>query len=149
MPTEVLEGFIAALRVRGDLRPYVSPLGLSISHHGPLAHYPHDRLGTLLDEDREVRVWKGRNPAFPDFEGTFDFAVATSVLDAWDRPQRELLLDGASVPSTVVPVEFTNFHAISIGADLQGRDRLEQTAWLVFFDYVGGEPTIIGLCREG
>jgi hypothetical protein len=149
MPIEVLNGFIAALRVRGDLRPYVSPLGLTVAHHGPLVHYTHDRLGTLLEEDREVRVWKGRNPAFPDFEGTFDFAVATGVLDAWDHPKRELLVDGASVPSTVIPVEFTNFHAISIGADLQGRERLDQSAWLVFFDYVAGEPTVIALCREG
>ncbi|MDX1690325.1 MAG: putative Ig domain-containing protein [Acidimicrobiia bacterium] len=146
---KALESFVEALRVRGDLQPHVSPMGLTVAHHGPLVHYPHEVLDTLLEDDRDVRVWKGRNPAFPDFRGTFDAAVATSVLDAWDHPRREILVDEASVPSTVIPVEFTNYHAMSIGADLHGRERLEQRAWLVFFDYVDGDPKVVALAREG
>jgi len=53
------------------------------------------------------------------------------------------------VPSTVVPVEFTNLNAVSIGADLQGPDRLDQTAWMVFFSFEGGHPRIIAFAKEG
>ncbi len=144
----MLEAFIDALRRRSSLEAFVSPDGLHVVHHGPFVSYRRERIDGLL-ESTETRVWSGRNPAFPDFEGTFDLAVATSLLDAWDHPRRELRADAASVPSTVIPVEFTNYHAVSIGADLQGRDRLDQGAWLVFFDYIAGHPTIVGLCKEG
>jgi hypothetical protein len=49
----------------------------------------------------------------------------------------------------VIPIEFTNFHCVSIGADVHGHERLEQAAWLVMFTYEDGRPKIIGLVREG
>ena len=61
----------------------------------------------------------------------------------------ELVPQRPAVPSTVVPVEFTNFHVLSLGANLQGREQLDQTAWLVMFGYAKGGSRITGLCREG
>jgi hypothetical protein len=75
--------------------------------------------------------------------------VAAGVLDAFDHPRMELAADQCAVPSTVIPVEFANFHYISIGADLLGPERLDQTAWLVHFSYENGRPRVVGLCREG
>ena len=49
----------------------------------------------------------------------------------------------------MVPIEFTNFHALAVGADLKGRERLEQTAWLVHFAYEGKNPKIVALVKEG
>jgi hypothetical protein len=147
-PWQVLEQFVDALRRRQPLAGLVSRHGLWVAHHGAPAHYPPERVAALWD-DAEVRVWKGRNPAYPDVRGTFDTAVAAGVLDAFDHPKMELAPDQAAVPSTVIPVEFTNLHFISIGADLIGPERLEQTAWLVHFSYEDGKPRVIGLCREG
>lgn len=53
------------------------------------------------------------------------------------------------VPSSLIPVESTNCNTVSIGADLQGRERLDQIAWLVFFSYEGGRRRIIALVKEG
>ena len=122
--------------------------GLWVAYHGAPVHYSPERVAALWD-DAEVRVWKGRNPAYPDLRGTFDTAVAAGVLDAYDHPKMELAPDQTAVPSTVIPVEFTNLHFISIGADLIGPERLDQTAWLVHFSYEDGKPRVIGLCREG
>jgi hypothetical protein len=99
--------------------------------------------------DATTHTWKGRNPAYPDFRGSFDLAVATSFLDAWDHPERELIHDSPTVPSTVIPVEFTNLHSISVGADVHGAERLDQHAWLVVFTHEGGRARIIGLVKEG
>jgi hypothetical protein len=147
-PGQVLGQFVDALRRRQPLPGLVSRYGLWVAHHGAPVHYPPERLVTLWDDD-EVRVWKGRNPAYPDLRGTFDTAVAAGVLDAFDYPKMELAPDQTAVPSTVIPVEFTNLHFISIGADLIGPERLDQTAWLVHFSYEDGKPRVIGLCREG
>jgi len=147
-PWRVLEQFVEALRRRQPLAGLVSQHGLWVAHHGAPVHYPPERVAALWD-DAEVRVWKGRNPAYLDVRGTFDTAVAAGVLDAFDHPKLELAPDRAAVPSTVIPVEFTNLHFISIGADLIGPERLDQTAWLVHFSYEDGKPRVIGLCREG
>ena len=147
-PWQMLERFVDALRRRQPLGDLVSRHGLWVAHHGAPVHYPPDRVAGLWD-DGEVRVWKGRNPAYPDLRGTFDSAVAAGVLDAYDHPGMELAPDQTAVPSTVIPVEFTNLHFISIGADLIGPERLDQTAWLVHFSYEEGKPRVIGLCREG
>jgi hypothetical protein len=147
-PWQALEQFVEGLRRREPLAGVVSRHGLWVAHHAAPIHYPPERLGGLW-EDEEVLVWKGRNPAYPDVRGTFDAAVAAGVLDAYDHPKVELVPDQAAVPSTVIPVEFTNLHFISIGADLSGPERLDQTAWLVHFSYEEGKPRVIGLCREG
>jgi hypothetical protein len=147
-PWQVLEQLVDALRRRQPLPGLVSRFGLWVAHHGTPVHYPPESLAGLWDDD-EVRVWKGRNPAYPDLRGTFDTAVAAGVLDAYDHPKMELTPDQTAVPSTVIPVEFTNLHYISIGADLIGPERLDQTAWLVHFSYEDGKPQVIGLCREG
>lgn len=147
-PLALLDGFVSRLRRRHDVADLVSVHGLAIAHHGPVARYPSADVHVLM-EDPTVSTWKGRNPAYPDFLGTFDLAVATSFLDAWDHPMRQLLHDSRAVPSTVIPVEFTNFHTISVAADLHGLERLEQPAWLVAFAYEGGRPRIAGLVKEG
>ena len=48
-----------------------------------------------------------------------------------------------------MPGEFTNLHMMSIGADLSGRERLDQNAWMVFFTYEGGRPRTMALAKEG
>jgi hypothetical protein len=147
-PLEGLEGLIDTFREGGDPSEHVSERGLWVVHHDSPVHYTPEQVGRLLS-DGEMRTWRGRNPAYPDVEGTFTGVVATSVLSAWDHPQRDLAVDQPAVPSTVVPIEFSNFHAISIGADLQGRERLDQTAWMAFFDYHEGHPSIVALLKEG
>jgi hypothetical protein len=146
--TTLLTNLIDALRQRADISPFVSEHGLWIAHHDTPTHYPQHLVATLM-HDPEVRLWKGRNAAFPDLHATFDAAVAGGILDAWDHPKRELAVNRPAVPSTVVPVEFTNLNAISIGADLQGPERLDQTAWLVFFAFEHGHPKAIALTKEG
>ncbi|MBN2114624.1 MAG: putative Ig domain-containing protein, partial [Acidimicrobiia bacterium] len=144
----MLERFVDALRRRGPLADAVSRHGLWVAHHDAPVHYPPERVPAIWDDD-EVRVWKGRNPAYPQVRGSFDTAVAAGVLDAYDHPKMELAPDEPAVPSTVIPVEFTNLHFISVGADLLGPERLDQTAWLVHFAYEEGKPRVIALCREG
>jgi len=126
----------------------VSEHGLVIAHHGPFNRYRHYELDSLM-EDPSLHIWRGRNPAYPNLESTFGVAVTTSLLDAWNHPHRELLHDERTVPSTMIPVEFTNFHAISIGADVHGRERFDLPAWLVMFTYEDGLARIIGLVKEG
>jgi len=147
-PTAMVREFVARLRSRSDVTDLISQNGVFVAHHAPVMHFPPEVLPTVMD-DPTPYLWRGRNPAYPDFEGTFDLAVATSVLDAYDHPDRELRVDTPVVPSTVIPVEFTNFHSISIGADVHGYQRLEQAAWLVMFTYEDSRPRIIGLVREG
>jgi hypothetical protein len=100
-------------------------------------------------DDPTLRTWRGRNRAYPDQRTTFDVAVAGSITDAWNHPQRELVANQAAVPSTTIPVEFTNFNTISIGADLHGQARLDQTAWLVHYTFEHGHPHIIALTKQG
>ena len=147
-PVAIVKEFVARLRTRQDFSDLVSSNGLFVSHHDGLLHFPPSVLPSVMD-DPTTHLWKGRNPAYPDFAGTFDLAVATTVLDAFDHPFRELLHDATAVPSTVVPVEFANFHHIAIGADVHGPERLDQPAWLVVFSYESGRPKIIGLVKEG
>lgn len=147
-PVRVLEEFVGRLRTRRDLIDIVSEHGLAIAHHGPVERFTPQQVHLLM-EDSTVRTWKGRNPAYPDFRGTFDLAVATSFLDAWDHPERLIVHDSPIVPSTVVPVEFTNFHTISVGADVHGPERLDQSAWILAFTYEGGRARIVGLVKEG
>jgi len=75
--------------------------------------------------------------------------VGASLLQAWSHPQRVLTTEGPAVPSTTLPVEYTNLHAISIATDLTGRERLDQNAWLVFFTYENNTPCIAALVKEG
>ncbi|MBI5158465.1 MAG: putative Ig domain-containing protein [Acidimicrobiia bacterium] len=145
---EVLEGFVERLRARRDFSDLVSDRGLFVAHHAPVIHFPPDRLAGIM-EDTTRMVWKGRNPAYPDFSGTFDLAVATGVLDAFDHPRRELLFDRPATPATVIPVEFTNFHFVSVGADVHGPERLDQSAWIIVIAYEAARPRVIGLVREG
>jgi len=147
-PVAIVREFVFRMRARADISDLMSRHGLFVAHHAPLTRFEPDRLPTVMD-DPAIHVWKGRNPAYPDFAGTFDLAVATSVLDAYDHPEQELRVDTPVVPSTLIPVEFTNFHCVSIGADVHGPDRLEQAAWLVMFTYEEGRARIIGLVREG
>ena len=147
-PVGIVKEFAGRLRARQDFSDLVSRHGLFVSHHSPLVHFPPHVLPAVMD-DRTAHVWKGRNPAYPDFAGTFDLAVATTVLDAFDHPHRELRHDVAAVPSTVMPVEFTNFHFIAIGANVHGLERLDQPAWMVVFSYEDARPKIIGLVKEG
>ncbi|MEX0826026.1 MAG: putative Ig domain-containing protein [Acidimicrobiia bacterium] len=147
-PLAMVRDFVSRLRARTDFGDLISRYGLFVAHHAPLIHFPPHLVPSVM-EDSVTHIWKGRNPAYPDFEGTFDLAVATSVLDAYDHPGRELRVDTPVVPSTVIPVEFTNFHSVSIGADVHGPERLEQAAWLIMFSYEDGHPKIIGLVREG
>ena len=147
-PLAVVREFVDRLRARQEFTDLVSRYGLFVSHHAPLVHFPAEVMAGVMD-DPSAYLWKGRNPAYPDFAGTFDLAVATSVLDAFDHPDRELVHDGTAVPSTVVPVEFSNFHWIAIGADVHGPERLDQSAWLVVFSYEEARPRIIGLVKEG
>jgi len=145
---QILDGFVAALRTRGDLAPLVSRYGLWVAHHDDPIHYGPDTIHRVMD-DPTVRTWRGRNLACPDQRATFDVAVAGSIVDAWNHPQRELIANQPAVPSTTIPVEFTNLNAISIGADLHGPARLEQTAWLVHYTFEQGHPRIIALTKEG
>ena len=147
-PIELVRTFAERLRARQPFGELVASQGLFVAHHAPLIGFEPGQVDALLD-DRTVYTWKGRNPAYPDFEGTFDHAVATSVLDAYDHPEMELRADWLVVPSTVIPVEFSNHHFVSIGADVHGRERLDQSAWLVMIAFEGGQPKIAGLCREG
>jgi uncharacterized repeat protein (TIGR01451 family) len=147
-PRKLVEEFVVRLRTRRDFADLVSVHGLLVAHHGPVEQYSVDRISGLLD-DRAVTVWKGRNPAYPDVKGTFDAVIATSLLDAYDHPAAVLNCDEPVVPATVIPVEFTNFHFISIGAELHGPERLDQSAWLVMVTYEEGIPRIVGLVKEG
>jgi len=148
MPVKLIQELVVRMQAHAPISDLVSEHGMWVAHHGPLERYRRYELDSLMDS-HSVRTWPGRNPAFPAFRGTFDVAVATSFLDAWDHPQRELLCDQRAVPSTIIPVEFTNFHAISIGADVSGRERLDLPAWLVVFSYEDGRAQIIGLVKEG
>jgi hypothetical protein len=147
-PLENLEDLIERLRSGDDLGELVSRHGLWVTHHDDPIHYGPDRVAGLLD-DSAVGIWPGRNPAYPDQHGTFGDVVATGVLRAWDHPQQHLAVDQPTVPSTIIPVEYTNLHSISIGADLHGRDRLDQNAWMAFFSYEDGRPCVIALHKEG
>ncbi|NQV06652.1 putative Ig domain-containing protein [bacterium] len=144
----VLDDFGAALRSREPFDDLVSERGLWVAHHGSPVRFSPDEIPGILD-DPKVQTWKGRNPAYPDTVATFDVAVAASVFEAWNHPNMSLVANQPAVPSTVIPVEFSNCNAVSIGADLQGRERLDQIAWLVFLAYEHGEPRIIGLVKEG
>ncbi|MEE8497657.1 MAG: putative Ig domain-containing protein, partial [Acidimicrobiia bacterium] len=148
MPINLIEELVVRMRARAPISDLVSKHGLWVAHHGPIERYRRYELDSLMD-DQSIRTWPGRNPAFPAFRGTFDIAVATSFLDAWEHPQRQLLRDQRAVPSTMVPVEFTNFHTVSIGADVSGRERLDLPAWLVVFAYEDDRARIIGLVKEG
>ncbi len=147
-PPALVKEFVSCLRARRDVSDLVSSQGLFVAHHAPLVHLSRAVLPRLMESPAE-HVWKGRNPAYPDFIGSFDLAVARSVLDAYDHPLRELLPDTTALPSTVIPVEFSNFHHIAIGADLHGAERLAQSAWLIVFSYEASRPKIIGLVKEG
>jgi hypothetical protein len=75
--------------------------------------------------------------------------VAAGLIQAWDQADRAVAVDKPWVPSTIVPIEYTNLHTLSIGADRSGRDRLDQTAWLAHFSYERSTPYLIALTREG
>jgi hypothetical protein len=147
-PVNLIKDLVTRMRARHSITDLISEHGLAVAHHGPVHLHRPAELDGLMN-DTTTRTWKGRNPAYPDFRGNFDLAVATSFLDAWDHPQRELIHDAPTVPSTVIPVEFTNLHAISVGADVHGTERLDQHAWLVLFTHEGGRARIIGLTKEG
>ena len=99
-------------------------------------------------QNGEEWVWEGRNPAYPDVRGTFGAVVGVGILEAWNHPARQVRPDQPSIPSTMVPIEFTNFHALAVGANVTGRERLEQTAWLIHFAYEDKGPRIIGIVKE-
>ena len=145
---QLLDRFVEALRRRTSLSGLVSGHGLWVAYHGAPVHYSPDRVAL---SGTTARSGPGRGATRP-----IRTCRALSTL-RWPPgcsmpttiPRMELTPDQPAVPSTVVPVEFTNLHFISIGADLIGPERLDQTAWLVHFSYEDGKPRIIGLCREG
>jgi len=147
-PLHMLEKFVETLRSRGDLSPFISRYGLWVSHHEDPVHYSPDEI-VGLSGSPSTQVWRGRNPAFPDMRGSFTEIVGAGILEAWDNPGRVIEVDQTSVPSTVIPIEYTNFHVLSVGAHLSGRERLDQTAWLAHFSYEENTPYLIALTREG
>jgi hypothetical protein len=147
-PIRILEDLVERIRDRDDLTELISGQGLWVTHHDDPIHFEPDRVAGLLD-DSAVRTWPGRNPAYPDVQGAFGEVVGAGILQAWDHPQPRLSVDRPTVPSTVIPVEYTNLHSISVGADLHGRDHLDQNAWMVFYSYERGHPRVIALHKEG
>ncbi len=147
-PGRLLRRLVEVLKDGGDLTDLISRHGLWVSHHADPVHYPTASLATLMTATT-TRVWPGRNPAYRDTEGGFARVIGAGLLEAWDHPDRVLTTDGPAVPSTVLPVEFTNFRAVSISAALRGGDRLDQNAWLAFFSYEGGAPHLVALVKEG
>ncbi|MCB2223481.1 MAG: putative Ig domain-containing protein [Actinobacteria bacterium] len=147
-PVALLEELVGTLRDGGPLDGLVSRHGLWVSHHGAPVHFPPERL-TGLCRSPQTALWAGRHGADPDVRGTFAEVVAAGIVAAWDRPGRLLTTDRTSMPSTVVPVEYTNLHAVSIGADLTGRARLDQVAWMLHFSYEDGRPRVIAITKEG
>lgn len=147
-PGRLLKRFAEVLKDRSDLTDLISRHGLWVSHHTDPVHYPTASLGTLMTATT-TRVWPGRNPAYRDTEGGFAQVIGAGLLEVWDHPDRVLTTDGPAVPSTVLPVEFTNFRAISVSAALGGRHRLDQNAWLAFFSYEGDAPYLVALVKEG
>ena len=147
-PERLLRRLVEALEDDGDLTDLVSQYGLWVSHHAdPVTYTPRD-LATLMTTTT-TQVWRGRNPAYPDTEGTFSQVIGAGLLEAWSHPQRVLTTEGPAVPSTALPVEYTNLHAISIATSLTGRKRLDQNAWLVFFTYEDNTPRLAALVKEG
>ncbi|MCJ7724798.1 MAG: putative Ig domain-containing protein, partial [Acidimicrobiia bacterium] len=147
-PLLMVEGFVEALRRKDDLSSFVSRHGLWLSHHDDPVCFGPDQMEQLT-RSTQSHVWKGRNPAYPNVRGSFSDVVSRGLIEAWDQPDRAVAVDRPWVPSTVIPVEYTNLHTLSIGAVRSGRARLDQTAWLAHFSYERNTPYLIAVTREG
>jgi len=138
-PREMASRFVEGLESGADISGMISLRGLFVSFS---ARAP-TRLSIEDLTNGGQRTWREAGRVYPAVHGSFEEAVATPLAAAFGAPEHELRVDAPVLASALIPTQFRNFHFISVGSP----GALD--SWMVFFEYTGGEPRIIGLSVDG
>ena len=134
-PAKLAVEFAESLRNGGDVTSLIADRGIILALTGPPAQLGQRQFTELLDGRRLPRLHTV-DGALQD-QGHFRVAVAEPFLAAFDATG-EVTAVTAHSKTALIPAEPWNFPYLSLGAGTR-------QPWLVFFEYEGGTPRIVGL----
>ena len=134
-PAKLVREFAETLRTGGDVARLISHRGILLALTGTPAMLAPRQLEDLLGDSRlrRLRTIDGVLQAQEDFR----LAVAEPFLHAYDATE-EITANTAHSKAALIPAELWNFRYLAFG---EGTSQ----PWLVFFEYEGGRPRIVGL----
>jgi spore germination protein GerM len=154
-PMAVISELVERIQARRDFTDLVSSRGLWVAHHADPIRFEIDELAGILSSSTKYR-W-GSNALEPDSPEirprTFTEAVADRLANAFDDPDRQVLVNQAIEGPNGRPVEFAlptelvGFPFVTVfdpGDDPQ-YEGLDWNSWIVSFSYEGGSLRVVGL----
>jgi hypothetical protein len=138
-PPRMLAAFVEALETGDSVAEFVSERGLFISFSAtPPIHRTLEDLRSA-----ETVVWRQGDKVYLAVAGSFTEAVAAPLAAAYRTPHHDVRVDSPVLASAMIPIQFRNFHFISIGSP----GALD--SWMVFFEYRSGKPRTVAVSRDG
>ena len=134
-PMKLVREFSERLRTGDDVASLIATRGIVLALTGPTTQLAPQQFDTLMDGKRLRQIPTVRGVLHDQRD--FHFAVAEPFLAAFDST--ELITPAiAHSPTALIPTEVWNFRYLALGEDTR-------QPWLVFFEYEGGKPRIVGL----
>jgi hypothetical protein len=134
-PVKLVRRLLALLEAGRDITPVIAPRGLTVALTSAPHFIPRERLTGLMRGQPA-----GASDGVPEVETRFRELVA--------EPLRSALLDNAQIDpktkhssSALIPVELWNFPYLAIRAP-------GHASWVIYFEYVNGNPAIVGFGVE-
>ncbi len=154
-PVRVVSDLVDRIQAGRDFTDLVSSRGLWVAHHADPIRFKTDDLKGILASNDTYR-W-GSNALEPDSPEitprTFAEAVAHRLANAFDDPNRQVLVNEAVEGPNGRPVEFAlptelvGFPFVTVfdpGDDPQ-YEGLDWNSWIVSFSYEDGALKVVGL----
>jgi hypothetical protein len=130
-PREVLEDFLGRLRSNRDVSDLVSERGLALVLADMIQVLDRKVLGRLVSDPSDTgTLGVGWNPR------DFHLAVVSPLLDAYANTP-VISPHVAHAETSLLPAAMRNFRYLALGGGTR--------PWLVFFEYSGGKPKVVGL----
>ncbi|HEX6299741.1 MAG TPA: putative Ig domain-containing protein [Acidimicrobiia bacterium] len=130
-PQEVLEDFLGRLRSNRDVSDLVSERGLALVLADMIQVLDRKVLGRLVSDPSDTGTLDvGWNPR------DFHLAVVSPLLDAYANTP-VISPHVAHAETSLLPAAMRNFRYLALGGGTR--------PWLVFFEYSGGKPKVVGL----
>jgi hypothetical protein len=128
-PSKMVHGFARRLRRHRDISSMIADRGLIVAISGRPRLVPRQELHELMRQSSTSLGVLNQHD--------FEVAVGARVLAAYDS-SAEITPQMAHARHSLIPAELRNFRYLVVGAG-------SPESWLVFFEYEGGRPRIVGL----
>jgi hypothetical protein len=131
-PSKMVHEFAGRLRRHRDISSMIAGRGLIVTISGRPRLFPRQEVHELMRQSSTSLGVLNQHD--------FEVAVVARFLAAYDSSV-EITPETAHARHSLIPAELRNFRYLVVGAG-------SAESWLVFFEYEGGRPRIVGLSLD-